>query len=48
MLRFFMKYTFTNFVSEDSVMVLQGATKLEIMDELIQRAAELTKLSQDY
>ena len=42
-----MKYTFTNFVSEDSVMVLQGATKLEIMDELIQRAADLTKLSQD-
>ena len=42
-----MKYAFTNFISEDSVMVLHGKTKLEIMDELIPRAAELTKLSQD-
>lgn len=42
-----MKYAFTNFISEDSVMVLQGATKLAIMDELIQRAADLTKLSRD-
>ena len=42
-----MKYAFTNFISEDSVMVLHGKTKLEIMDELISRAAELTKLSQD-
>ena len=42
-----MKYAFTNFISEDSVMVLHGKTKLEIMDDLIPRAAELTKLSQD-
>ncbi len=42
-----MKNDFTNFISEDSVMVLRGATKLEIMGELIPRAAELTKLSED-
>ncbi len=42
-----MKYEFTNFISEDSVVVLHGKTKLEIMDELIPKAAELTKLNQD-
>ena len=31
-----MKYAFTNFISEDSVMVLHGKTKLEIMDELME------------
>lgn len=42
-----MKYEFTNYINEDSVMILRGTTKLEIMDELITRAAELTKLSRD-
>ena len=42
-----MKYEFTSYINEDSVMVLRGATKLEIMDELITRAAELTKLNRD-
>ena len=42
-----MNYEFTSFINEESVMVLRGATKLEIMDELITRAAELTKLSRD-
>ena len=42
-----MNYEFTSFINEESVMVLRGTTKLEIMDELITRAAELTKLSRD-
>ncbi len=42
-----MKYDFTSYVNEDSVMVLRGTTKLEIMDELISKAADLTKLSRD-
>ncbi len=42
-----MKYDFSRFVAQDSVMILEGKTKLEVMDELISRAAELTKLSRD-
>ena len=42
-----MKYDFTSYINEDSVMVLRGSTKLEIMDELITKAADLTKLSRD-
>ena len=42
-----MKYEFTSFINEESVMILRGKTKLEIMDELITRAADLTKLSRD-
>jgi PTS system nitrogen regulatory IIA component len=42
-----MKYDFTQFVSKDSVMTLGGTTKLEVMDHLINRAADLTKLSRD-
>ena len=42
-----MKYDFTQFVSKDSVMTLVGKTKLEVMDQLISRAADLTKLNRD-
>ena len=42
-----MKYDFTEFVTRDSVMTLTGTTKLEVMDQLIQRAADLTKLNRD-
>ena len=42
-----MKYEFTSFINEESVMILRGKTKLEIMEELITRAADLTKLSRD-
>ncbi len=42
-----MKYEFTAFVSKDSVMTLSGKNKLEIMDQLISRAADLTKLNRD-
>ena len=42
-----MKYYFTQFVTKDSVMSLDGHNKLEVMDQLITRAADLTKLSRD-
>ena len=42
-----MQKDFTQFVSKDSVLVLSGNTKLEVMDQLINRAAELTKLDRD-
>ena len=38
---------FLNYITRDSVMILEGADKLHIMDELIDRAAELTKLNRD-
>ena len=34
-------------LTKDSVMTLTGTTKLEVMDQLIQRAADLTKLNRD-
>ena len=42
-----MKYEFTAFISKDSVMTLTGKNKLEVMDQLITRAADLTKLNRD-
>ena len=42
-----MNYDFVGFLNDESVMVLRGSTKLEIMDELIDRAAELTRLNRD-
>ena len=42
-----MKYDFIQFVTKDSVMSLDGRTKLEVMDQLITRAADLTKLNRD-
>ena len=42
-----MKIDFAQFVDKDSVMTLVGKTKLEVMDQLISRAADLTKLSRD-
>ena len=42
-----MNYDFIGFLNDESVMVLRGGTKLEIMDELIDRAAELTRLNRD-
>lgn len=38
---------FLNYITRDSVMILEGTDKLHIMDELIDRAAELTKLNRD-
>ena len=42
-----MKYDFTQYVTKDSVMSLDGRNKLEVMDQLITRAADLTKLNRD-
>ena len=42
-----MKNDFSKYVDKDSVMTLVGKTKLEVMDQLISRAADLTKLSRD-
>ena len=42
-----MKNDFSQYVDQDSVMTLVGKTKLEVMDQLISRAADLTKLSRD-
>lgn len=42
-----MKNDFSQYVDKDSVMTLVGKTKLEVMDQLISRAADLTKLSRD-
>ena len=42
-----MRNDFSQYVDKDSVMTLKGETKLEVMDQLISRAADLTKLSRD-
>lgn len=42
-----MKNDFAQFVTSDSVMLLTGKNKLEVMDQLISRAADLTKLDRD-
>ena len=42
-----MKYDFVQFVSKDSVMTLSGKNKLEVMEKLIDCAADLTKLDRD-
>ena len=42
-----MKYDFAEFVTKDSVMTLTGKNKLEVLDSLITRAADLTKLDRD-
>jgi PTS system nitrogen regulatory IIA component len=42
-----MNNDFSQYVDQDSVMTLKGKTKLEVMDQLISRAADLTKLNRD-
>ena len=42
-----MKNDFSQYVDKDSVMTLVGKTKLEVMDQLISRAEDITKLSRD-
>ena len=42
-----MKNDVSQYVDKDSVMTLVGKTKLEVMDQLISRAADITKLSRD-
>ena len=38
---------FLSYITRDSVMILDGEDKLKIMDEIISRAADLTKLNRD-
>ena len=42
-----MKHEFVKYIAQDSVMMISGKNKLEVMDALITRAAALTKLSRD-
>ncbi len=42
-----MKNDFSQFVTKESIISLSGRNKLEVMDQLISRAAELTKLDRD-
>ncbi len=42
-----MNNDFAQFVTKESILALSGHNKLEVMDQLISRAAELTKLDRD-
>lgn len=42
-----MKNSFTSYVSKESVLILNGKNKLEVLDELITHAAEQSKLDRD-
>ncbi len=39
--------SFTKYITKDSIVVLHGKNKIEILDELITRAADLSKLDRD-
>ena len=39
--------SFAKYISKDSIVVLHGKNKIEILDELITRAADLSKLDRD-
>ncbi len=42
-----MKTSFAKYITKDSIVVLHGKNKIEILDELISRAADLSKLDRD-
>ncbi|WP_176015213.1 PTS sugar transporter subunit IIA [Victivallis sp. Marseille-Q1083] len=42
-----MKVSFSKYVTKDSIVVLNGKSKLEVLDELINRAADLSHLDRD-
>ena len=42
-----MKYEFTQYVDKESIISLTGLNKLEVMDQLLTHAADLTKLDRD-
>ncbi|MFA7230175.1 MAG: PTS sugar transporter subunit IIA [Victivallaceae bacterium] len=42
-----MKNSFTSYVSKESILILNGKTKLEVLDDLITHAAEQSKLDRD-
>ncbi len=42
-----MKMSFSKYVTKDSIVVLNGKTKLEVLEELINRAADISHLDRD-
>lgn len=42
-----MKVTFTKYIDNDSIVVLRGKNKLEVLNEIISKAAELSQLDRD-
>lgn len=42
-----MSVSFSKYVTKDSIVVLNGKNKIEVLDELINRAAELSHLDRD-
>ena len=42
-----MKTAFTKFISKESILILDGKTKYEVLDALITEAAKQTKLNRD-
>lgn len=42
-----MKVTFTKYISKESILILDGKTKFDVLDALITKAAEQTKLDRD-
>ena len=42
-----MKMSFSKYVTKDSIVVLNGKTKLEVLEELINRAADISPLDRD-
>ena len=42
-----MKVAFTKYIDNDSIIILKGQNKLEVLNEIINRAAELSQLDRD-
>ncbi len=42
-----MKVTFTKYIDSDSIVILRGKNKLEVLNEIISKAAELSQLDRD-
>lgn len=42
-----MKNSFTKYIDKDTVLVLEGKTKFDVLDKLIKAAAEKSKVDQD-
>ncbi len=42
-----MKESFTNYITKESVVILHGENKAEVLDELISRAADISKLDRE-
>ena len=42
-----MKVTFTKYIDNDSIVMLKGKTKLEVLNEIISKAAQRSQLDRD-